>query len=342
MARSHINRLSQFVANDVEVGDDVSVAGSLDVSDGMDVTGNFEATGTITGADISTTGDVGCDNIVATGAIECDNIDVTGDVGTTTVTATGAISGDSLSITNDVGCVNVVATGDVQGLTLTSTSSVSGVTLDISSTAEIDGDVTITPGVVKGGCVVGESFAERWDDLRVAISTAQAGQVNPPTLAKFRDNGAGSDGVFARRFSNSQDEDILFETQMPHDWEPESTIYFHVHWSPGASGVAQSGKSVRWRLEYTKSDNNGNAIPLTQFVNAEDTVTGTDYAGEITGDNAITMTGCDSSCVLICRLYRDNSIANNAAAPMWGLSVDFHYKRVALGTVNHIYPFGGN
>ena len=190
------------------------------------------------------------------------------------------------------------------------------------------------------GSVVGLSIADRYDDLRVPLLQTRIGGT-APTVGKLRDDGAGSTGVYSFAFSNSAVDEVLFETQMPHDWEPGTTIYWHVHWTAGNNSVAQAGKVVRWKLEYTKSDNNANTIPLTQFLVAEDTITGTAYAGEITADIPLTMVGCDSSCVLICRFFRDNTVANNAPVSIFAMSTDFHYLRSRIGTINHEYPFGG-
>lgn len=179
----------------------------------------------------------------------------------------------------------------------------------------------------------------KWDDLRVSINTTNGSGVTPPQLAVFRKNiGGTSVGVYAYSFRNTQDDDVLFDIQMPHDWDG-SNVFWHVHWSPGANGAAQSGKAVRWALEYTLASVGGN-YGVTQTDSTDDKISGTDYCHEITIDRELTMTGAGPSGVIMCRLTRLNAVANNAPVGLFALSFDLHYKRVGLGTEDHTAPFG--
>jgi hypothetical protein len=87
-----------------------------------------------------------------------------------------------------------------------------------------------------------------WDDLRVPLTSTRAA-ANAPDFTQFKDNGAGSTGVFVDLFDKAADEQLFFSLQLPHSWMEGSDICPHVHWLPVANGGA--GTDVSWGLEYT-------------------------------------------------------------------------------------------
>jgi hypothetical protein len=107
---------------------------------------------------------------------------------------------------------------------------------------------------------IGPFAPTAWDDLRVPLLSSNAGGLNPPTVAMFRDNGAGSDGVFAYDFTQAADRDLLFECQMPHAWKVGTTIYPHVHWSNKADESAIS-------ITVTSVSGNGATVTVTCSAN---------------------------------------------------------------------------
>jgi hypothetical protein len=191
------------------------------------------------------------------------------------------------------------------------------------------------------GSITESQTADRWEDLRFSLTSTKLEGSKDPTFSKVRDDGAGSQGVFAYAFPHNAEKEVYFEAQMPHSWATGTDLQFHVHWTPGSNGVSQDGATVKWGLEYTVSKNDGLAIPVTQIKYVTDVVEGVDYAGQISGDIVIDGSGLDSSAIFICRFFRDVTVDGNAEAAVWALSVDFHYIASGLGTVNSHYPFGG-
>lgn len=183
--------------------------------------------------------------------------------------------------------------------------------------------------------VVGDMLTARWDDLRVALTQVPTGPgLSGPPVTLFRDDGAGSVGVYARKFRHTSDDEVIFTVQFPHGWVP-GVIKPHVHWSPGADGVAQSGNAVRWRLEYTVAAVHG-VFPVAQSIDMDDTVTGTNYLHEITSDTTptIDLSAYSASSVMLCRLTRINAVANNAPVGLFATDFDIHIQVRGWGTVN--------
>lgn len=187
---------------------------------------------------------------------------------------------------------------------------------------------------IADSAITGIKLAARWEDFRFPLAIGNiGGTITPPEFVIFRG------GIAAYRFRNTRDDDVCFSIQFPHGWVP-GVVKPHVHWSPGASGVAQSGKAVRWVLEYTVADI-GTNYPATQTQDFNDTVSGADYRHETTPEGSIDLSAYSPSCVMLCRLYRFNTIVNNAAAGMYATDIDFHIQMQGIGTVNSEPPFGG-
>lgn len=173
-----------------------------------------------------------------------------------------------------------------------------------------------------------------WDDLRVPLTAGRIGVGSPPGFEVL------TGGVQAYMFSPSFDEQLYFETQMPHDCQCGSTIYPHVHW---CGTDTESNVSVSWGLEYVITSV-GNAVGSTTTVYGNTPVSGntdvTNLLHEITpmgsGINMSAFTGL--SAVLTCRVFRNTASAgasiDNYGDDAAGLSVDFHYKRNSLGSAS--------
>jgi hypothetical protein len=170
----------------------------------------------------------------------------------------------------------------------------------------------------------------RWDDLRVAVSTA-AVAANAPTVTTYRD------ALMAYAFSKTLDNHVYFEAQLPHTWVMGSGVRPHVHWSPGAS--ADTG-NVRWQLEYSWANAvnaPGNTYPASTTDTIDQSAAGA-YGHQIAQFAEIDGTGRRLSSVLLCRLSRLGSVgADTFDAVAFGLSVDFHIQVQGHGSDDE-YP----
>lgn len=159
------------------------------------------------------------------------------------------------------------------------------------------------------------------DDLRVTIdkgsNSAQLGTLTGipgPEIWFFR-NAAGVEAM-------------SFTLQLPHNWKDGSTIYPHIHWVPKSSGAG----NVQWNLDYSWADLNtitpeafSAATTSSVIVNGPFTLNQHLISDLTTGNVGIDGTGKTYSSVLICRIWRDSSLAEDTYnGDAGGLSMDFH------------------
>lgn len=178
-----------------------------------------------------------------------------------------------------------------------------------------------------------------WDDFMVPITATKLGGTKDPDFLKFRDNGAGSQGVFTYWFAPSTAEELYFSVQMPHSWAG-TAIYPHVHWtaSTTADGTPANQKVV-WGVEYTWTDiqasfpANSSIVTGSAHEPADANITaGKHYLTPLT---AITPTATQDgiSSMMICRLYRDaTDLADNFEQDAGLLQFDIHYEMDTMGS----------
>ncbi len=274
--------------------------------------------------------------------------------------ALDGLAGEGLD-SNDDGTLSVNVGTGIQIVTDAVTSKDSEI--DHDELANYDGDQHIdwtgatenflTTGSITGGSAVigaGANYlqveadgtiefngtATVWDDLRIAGSSIRIGPSFPPSFEQYKDDGGGSVGVYLNYFEDvieAQEQNVFFVAQMPHKWKLASTIYPHVHWTPNAAGGA--GEEVRWGLEYTWVDY-GETGGNTTIINAsahgpsENLISGRHY---ITPFASIAGTGHTLSSMLVCRLYRNSSHADDDFTGKAGfLEFDFHYEIDTIGS----------
>lgn len=168
-----------------------------------------------------------------------------------------------------------------------------------------------------------------WDDLRISATSATTGGALDPTFAQFRDDGAGSTGVFTWQFPQNLDRELFFEAQMPHKWLEGSDIKPHVHWAPDTAG---SGNVV-WGLEYTVA-RAFTVFPITSTLSVTAAAPGVAYQHTINGFGSISMVGNTISTMLLCRIYREGTnVADTYGSDASLLEVDFHYQLDTPGSV---------
>lgn len=186
--------------------------------------------------------------------------------------------------------------------------------------------------VTKGGEMSFLGTATVWDDLRFDASMLKTG-TSAPGFAQFKDNGAGSVGVFIYWFDKTTPEYVFFCAQLPHSWAG-TAIYPHVHWVPKTADATGLLK-VRWGLEYTWVDIGG-TYGNTSFVYAL-SAGGHTTAGkhEMTSWSSITPSASQDgiSSMLVGRLFRNAPDANDTYDDDAGLlGFDIHYEMNTVGS----------
>jgi hypothetical protein len=183
-----------------------------------------------------------------------------------------------------------------------------------------------------------------YDDLRVPLERGALAGGNNPTFTKFKDNGAGSVGVYAYSFAYQavagNEEELFFSQQLPHGYKEGTDLKPHIHWSPAVSGAA--GQFVKWGLEYTIANVDGTygntAIIKSDASGASTATTSGDSTltagkGYVTAIGTISGTGVEVSAMLICRVFRNSSHADDTLAQAaFGCEIDFHHQIDTLGS----------
>jgi hypothetical protein len=169
-----------------------------------------------------------------------------------------------------------------------------------------------------------------WDDVKVSLTTAKPGATKVPDFIKFRDNGAGSTGVYCYHFDKSTIEEVFFDVQLPHSfWEYHGVLKPHIHWAPVDTGTG----TVRWGLEFTPASF-GTAFPTTSIIYAENAGAGISRQHQIAQFTDINATDLAISSVILCRLFRDASNGNDTYnADAAAVSVDFHIEKDSSGSI---------
>lgn len=173
-----------------------------------------------------------------------------------------------------------------------------------------------------------------WEDLQMAGTAASVGiSIRPAAMTKFRDNGAGSDGVYLPRFTQTTTaplgtKELFFAFQIPHAFARGQHAHIHVHWAPSVTGVAGT---VGWKVEYTAQKING-TFGLTGVLDLSDVVAAGDpaYKHRLTPLVDIPAGVLEESAVVVCRVYRDADTWASDEAYL--LSVDLHIPQNKLGT----------
>lgn len=159
----------------------------------------------------------------------------------------------------------------------------------------------------------------------ISIGGGQAGQgASAPDLGAF----LGSGGLEVLLFDGaSTTEEIFFEIEMPRDYKEGSDIVAGVRWTPTDTGLG----NVVWRLEYSWA-NLGDEFPSTTSIAATDTVSGTAWTHQHVNFDAIDGSGKLKSSLMVCRLYRNPTGADDYGSDAAFLKFDMHYETEGFGS----------
>jgi hypothetical protein len=168
----------------------------------------------------------------------------------------------------------------------------------------------------------------QWNDIRIVPGAFEFAGVSDPTLSDWQPGGAGAT-FKVWEFNNSE---VFFTCQLPHEYDIGTDLKPHLHWTPRNRGVAESGNTVAWKLDYSIVDING-TFGSSTTVNLFDACDGTNHKHQVTASGTISGTSITGiSAMLVCRLYRDTGDASDTWATNTSgnlpaiLEFDIHYQ----------------
>jgi len=170
-----------------------------------------------------------------------------------------------------------------------------------------------------------------WDDLRIVPGAFTFSGSGDPVL---RDWTLG--GTAFKVYKFEKDDMVFASCQMPHDYKEGTDLKPHIHWTPCDRGNEESGALVGWKVDYSIADIGeafGNAVTL----DFSDACTGTDHLHEITDSLTITGTGFKISHILMLKIYRtdtgaDDTWAGTTTQAPALLEFDIHYEKSTAGS----------
>ena len=163
-----------------------------------------------------------------------------------------------------------------------------------------------------------------WDDTPApALSTRSTGGT-APSFANFRDT------LYLDSFSASATNTVFFTIQLPHSYDPGTSLHLHVHWNTGNS--TNTG-NVLWRenCAWCEIDAACGATATQDILQAG---SGTAYAHQLAEfATPLSGTGHHQSSILVCDVSRVGGDGSDTfSAVSWLMSVDVHYEKKTLGS----------
>ena len=168
-------------------------------------------------------------------------------------------------------------------------------------------------------------FGEEWDDM-LTVGTG----INPPGAPAdpFRSTTTG-----LLEFSGTQDNVIVGEWQMSHQWKP-GIVKPHIHLRFPTS----TATNTRWKFEYDVASVNGDFVNVSGTLTTLATITIANPQNvkkhTVQGFGDIDLSAYKESCVILWKISR---LANSDAADDYTgvtelLSLDLHYQKNKAGT----------
>lgn len=198
--------------------------------------------------------------------------------------------------------------------------------IDISPAADLPIDCGTNKTVVLSQVV--------WDDVRVTPGAFDRPGVADPDLVSYS-VGGGATATYLYEFAKN--DVACFQVQIPHGYKEGENVQVHLHWTPRARGVAESGKAVGWKVDYSWADIDG-AFGAMATADLSDVCDGTDHKHQMTPEVALTGTGKHVSSMLVCNVKRtDTGTDDTWASTTTGqlpllLEIDFHFPIDTIGS----------
>jgi hypothetical protein len=172
-----------------------------------------------------------------------------------------------------------------------------------------------------------------WKDNLTPLLSAKVPGASAPDLKTFKD------GTKCYAFDPTSNEEVYLLYHLNHDYDPGSKYYPHIHWCPEDTDTGV----VRWGFEYTQAARDSGTFGATATVYIEQAASGTAFnqlIGEVSDGDAITPPSPVIDSVIIVRVFRDASHANDTyTGDAFGLFCDLHYQASFIGTPNKITDF---
>ncbi len=171
-----------------------------------------------------------------------------------------------------------------------------------------------------------------WDDLRIVPNVFDVPGGTDPDVISYQP--AGSGATF-KVYGFAKGDEGFFTCQLPHGYKEGSTLKAHIHWTPGARGVAESGHTVQWRLDYSIAPIGGN-FPASQTLNLADVCDGVDHKHQMTAEVDISGAGLTISSQMWGRVYRLNDPSDTWVGTLANLPIfiefDIHVEHDTVGS----------
>jgi hypothetical protein len=171
-----------------------------------------------------------------------------------------------------------------------------------------------------------------WDDIRIVPNIFDIPGGTDPDVISYQP--AGSGATF-KVYAFAKGDEGFFTIQMPHSYKEGSTMYAHVHWTPGPRGVAESGHVVQWRLDYSFAAIGSN-FPAASTVPLADTCDGTNHKHQMTAEAAISGVGLGISSQMWGKIYRWNDASDTWVGTGNNLPIfiefDIHFEQDTCGS----------
>lgn len=165
-----------------------------------------------------------------------------------------------------------------------------------------------------------------WENLRCPLDAVPGGGLSP-NWAQFRDDGAGSVGVYAWHFQKIGSPDVAFSLQMPHGYKRGTNINPHLHVAP----VDGNAGKIKFGLEYTCADVD-TAFGITTTVYVEVDAAGVAYQHQLMDFGEIAVCFNRAAGIFMGRLFRDNTVVGNYDNDVAGLELDLQYQVNTMGS----------
>lgn len=169
-----------------------------------------------------------------------------------------------------------------------------------------------------------------WDDINVSGLSLEKTGPNQPSVSNYRDN------INLLAFDNSTMNEGWTTIHIPHEYEPGTTIFPHVHWTH--NNGSPSG-NVAWKLEYTVAKGFGlgtfgasTTISATSTADAQYVHTIEEFA------TGIPSTNLEPDSTILVRVYRDAG-SDTFGDDAFLIALDIHFECDGRRTNEKDSPF---